>query len=226
MPGVVGVVGVRAGKLDRTVKSLPRAGIRRNLAAARLVDEGMLETAIRVNKLTSIEMVTFYTKAGGSCATCVEGIETVLARTNAAMVADGVIAAEAAFVPGTSESGSGVKRKPQMAKAPAVALSDDFVPLDIFNEELRMAPPRPKLTMVQKLKLVEEAIAEMRPTLKRDGGDCELIDIEDDKVMVRMTGACANCQLSALTVAGIQEKLAAKTSLALKVIPVAGPQRH
>ncbi|MDX2204177.1 MAG: Fe-S cluster assembly protein NifU [Hyphomicrobiaceae bacterium] len=180
------------------------------------VDEHMLETAIRVNKLTTLEMVTFYTKAGGSCATCVEGIETVLARTNAAMAEDGLIAREQAFVAGKGEAG-GVKRKPQLK--PAVELSDDFVPLEVFNDEMRSAPP--KLTMVQKVKLVEEAIGEMRPTLKRDGGDCELVDIDGDRVLVKLTGACTNCQLSSLTVSGIQERLNAKTRLPLKVVPVA-----
>ncbi len=181
------------------------------------VDEHMLETAIRVNKLTTLEMVTFYTKAGGSCATCAEDIEGVLARTNAEMVEAGLLAKEQAFVAGKGESAGGVKRKPQVK--PAVQLSEDFIPLEVFNDELR--PQAPKLTLVQTLRLVEAAIAEMRPTLKRDGGDCELVDIDGDKVFVKMTGACANCQLSALTVSGIQERLAAKTKLPLKVIPVA-----
>ena len=180
------------------------------------VDEHMLETAIRVNKLTTLELVTFYTKAGGSCATCVEGIEGVLARTNAQMVDEGLIAKDQAFVAGTGEAGS-LKRKPQVK--PAVELSDDFIQLEVFNDEMR-APP-PKLTMVQKVKLVEEAIGEMRPTLKRDGGDCELIDIDGDRVLVKLTGACSNCQLSSLTVSGIQERLNAKTKLPLRVVPVA-----
>ena len=37
------------------------------------VDEGMVERAIRVNKLTSMEQVTHFTKAAGSCGTCVGG---------------------------------------------------------------------------------------------------------------------------------------------------------
>ncbi len=185
------------------------------------VDEGMLETAIRVNKLTSLEMVTFYTKAGGSCATCAEAIEAVLARTNAAMVADGTLKAEAAFVPGATADSSGVKRKPQTGKA-KIEVSEDFVALEIFNDEYRAAAlkPKPKLTTLQKIKLVEEVIEEVRPTLKRDGGDCELIDVDGDKVLLKLTGACVNCQLAAMTVNGVQERLIERTGLPLRVIPV------
>ncbi|MCB1484863.1 MAG: Fe-S cluster assembly protein NifU [Hyphomicrobium sp.] len=184
------------------------------------VDEGMLETAIRVNKLTTLEMVTFYTKAGGSCSTCSEAIEEVLAKTNAKMVEEGLLTAEQAFVAGTAES-SDVKRKPQAGKAKVatIEVSDDFVPLEIFNDEYKAAAA-PKLTTVQKVKLVEETLDEVRPFLKKDGGDCELIDVDGDKVMVKLSGACVNCQLASVTVSGIQEKLMKKTGLPLKVVPV------
>ena len=36
------------------------------------VDESMVERVIRINHLTTLEQVTHFTKAGGSCATCVE----------------------------------------------------------------------------------------------------------------------------------------------------------
>ena len=44
------------------------------------IDEAMIEETVRANDLHTIEEVTNYTKAGGGCATCHEGIEDILAR--------------------------------------------------------------------------------------------------------------------------------------------------
>ncbi len=47
---------------------------------------------------------------------------------------------------------------------------------------------------------VEKALAQVRPTLQRDGGDVELVEVtEDGLVRVRLTGACHGCPMSRAT---------------------------
>jgi len=47
---------------------------------------------------------------------------------------------------------------------------------------------------------VRQALEEVRPHLQVDGGDVELVDVEDDgTVKVRLTGACAGCPMSQRT---------------------------
>ena len=56
---------------------------------------------------------------------------------------------------------------------------------------------------------VEAVLDEIRPALRFDGGDVELVDIKDDgTVLVRMIGACSGCGMSVLTLkAGIERAL-------------------
>ena len=46
---------------------------------------------------------------------------------------------------------------------------------------------------------VQKAIDEVRPALQQDGGDVELVDIEDNIVKVRLQGACHGCPMAAMT---------------------------
>jgi Fe-S cluster biogenesis protein NfuA len=46
---------------------------------------------------------------------------------------------------------------------------------------------------------VEEVLAQLRPNLRADGGDIELINVEDGVVTVRPTGACEGCPMRSMT---------------------------
>ncbi len=47
---------------------------------------------------------------------------------------------------------------------------------------------------------VKAAIEDVRPHLQMDGGDVELVDITDDGVVkVKLTGSCAGCPMSQMT---------------------------
>jgi Fe-S cluster biogenesis protein NfuA len=47
--------------------------------------------------------------------------------------------------------------------------------------------------------LVEKALERIRPALNADGGDVELVDIQDGIVKVRLVGACGGCPMSQMT---------------------------
>jgi NifU-like protein len=57
--------------------------------------------------------------------------------------------------------------------------------------------------------LIEETMdREIRPSLKQDGGDIDLVDVEGDKVFVGFRGTCTSCPSSEFTLKGfVQEKL-------------------
>ncbi|WP_026607445.1 NifU family protein [Methylocapsa acidiphila] len=79
---------------------------------------------------------------------------------------------------------------------------------------------------IERRKVIEATIQSIRPNLQRDKGDCELIDVQGDKVFVKMTGACVGCQLSSMTLNGVQAKLVEATGRMIRVIPVGGNLPH
>jgi NifU-like protein len=72
------------------------------------------------------------------------------------------------------------------------------------NASAEDAPP---LSAYQLGKHVEQAMDEhIRPMLKRDGGDAEIVDIKDSAVYVRLAGACAGCAGATTTLKLLVEK--------------------
>ncbi len=57
---------------------------------------------------------------------------------------------------------------------------------------------------------VQEVIDKIRPMLQADGGDVELVDVEDGVVKVRLKGACAGCPMSQMTLKNGIEKFLKK----------------
>ena len=75
--------------------------------------------------------------------------------------------------------------------------------------------PKPrKLTNIQKIRLVEKTLEhEIKPVLRKDGGDIELVDLEGNRVLVKLHGRCSTCAASQVTLkdyvqAKIQELVA------------------
>lgn len=63
-----------------------------------------------------------------------------------------------------------------------------------------------RLTNIQKIKLIEKTLEdEIRPLLKKDGGDIELIDVEGNTVLVKFQEACATCAASRATLKNLVE---------------------
>jgi NifU-like protein len=73
--------------------------------------------------------------------------------------------------------------------------------IPVFIEKAR------RMTALQKIKKIEEVLErEIRPGLKKDGGDIELIDVDGDFVIVSLRGACKSCNKSQTTIKEYVEK--------------------
>lgn len=158
------------------------------------VTQDTLADVIKLNKLTTVEEVTDYTKAGGFCKSCIkEGghehkdiyIVDLLAEINEQRA--------------TEEK----TRKIIEAKGDGTFES---------------------MGLVQKIKAVESILEEyIRPTLKADGGDVELIDIQENDgifdVLIKYQGECMSCSMNTTTtLAGIEDMLKFKLKAPIKVI--------
>jgi len=73
--------------------------------------------------------------------------------------------------------------------------------IDRVNGALVDKPTKPKpLTNIQKIKLIEETLErEIKPALMQDGGDIQLIDVDGNRVVVKLKGRCASCAMSQIT---------------------------
>lgn len=120
------------------------------------VTEKQILNAIKENNLKTVEDVTNYTKAGGSCGHCKEQIQDIL---------------------------------------------NKYYNIETTEE-------KPKLTPTQKILKINNVIEnQIASELRKDGGDIELIDVDinENKVYVKLKGSCSSCKNSTLTLKSFVE---------------------
>lgn len=127
------------------------------------VSEQKIRRLIRENRLTSVEEVTAYSKAGGGCGSCLAQIEDLIA----------AVLAETDATPSEDSRNSKGNSQNQTEPSPAA--------------------PSPLTTLQKIARIQAVLDEEVRPLLLADGGDVELYDLEGDQVWVRLKGSCAAC---------------------------------
>jgi len=143
------------------------------------IDAVLIEETVRANNLSTVEDVINYTKAGGGCSSCHEGIEEILTKVLA--------------------------ERGETFAPHAVVLKEEEKP--------------GKLNNLQRIKRIETILDSIRPQLRRDHGDIELVDVDGKTIYVNMIGACSGCQMEAQTLQGIQTKLMEDLGEFVKVVP-------
>ncbi len=139
------------------------------------VSEEDIARVVTENKLTTVDEVTDYCKAGGACGRCRGEIQKIIDK----------------LVGGKEEA------KPTASSEPA----------------------RP-LSKFQLMKRIDEVLeSEIRPALRRDHGDVELIDIDGSKVVIAFQGMCKGCPSAGVTRRNfIEVKLREMVSPELEVV--------
>lgn len=89
----------------------------------------------------------------------------------------------------------------------------------VKKEAEKIAVVKTPLTNLQRIKKIEQVLESLRPALMADGGDVELVEVIGNTAYVNMTGACNGCQMAAMTIAGIQQRLMEVMGEFIKVVP-------
>lgn len=142
------------------------------------VTEDQIVKVIQENKLTTVEEVTNFTKAGGGCGDCIEDIKEILKATLAG-----------------NPPGSGKQN------------GEASLPVGIVDMRKPKDASAAPLSNVQRMQRVMTVLEEIiRPRLQQDGGDIELVDINGKVVSVALRGMCTSCPSSRLTIEGVVQQ--------------------
>ena len=132
------------------------------------ITEKKIRRAITENDLDTVEQVTNYVKAGGGCGSCLANIEDLILETQ--------------------QSAEAV----QLAAELAIAREQKIQAL-----ESQALDEIPVLTNLQKITMIQTVLdQEIRPILLADGGDVRLHDVDGNRVLVKLQGACGSCASS------------------------------
>ena len=156
-----------------------------------------LKDVIRINKLTTIEQITDYTKAGAFCKSCIkpgghEAKDIYLVDVLADMLAE---------------------REQEKLKTAADASAAGELTFD-------------KMTLVQRIKTIDAVLdSDIRPMLVMDGGNMEIIDIKENlphyDLYIRYLGSCSGCSSGSTgTLFAIESVLQQKIDENLRVLPI------
>lgn len=158
------------------------------------VTQDTLKEVIKLNKLKTVDEITDYTKAGGFCKSCIK--------------------------PG------GHEQKDVYLIDLLAEVNEEIVAEEKTRKiiEAKGDGTFESMGLVQKIKSVESILEQyIRPTLKADGGDVELIDIQEAEgmfeVLIKYQGECMSCSMNTTTtLAGIEDMLKFKLKAPIKVI--------
>ncbi len=162
------------------------------------VSLGTIKEVIKLNDLKTVEEITDYTKAGAFCKSCIKP--------------GGHEEREYYLVDILADTRKEMEEEKLKASADA----------NQNGEEVAFA----NMTLVQKLKAVEEVIDEnIRPMLVMDGGNIEIIDIKEAggniDIYIRYLGACSGCASSATgTLFAIESILKEKLDNSIRILPI------
>ncbi len=76
-----------------------------------------------------------------------------------------------------------------------------------------------KFTNLQRIRVIEETIEKLRPALQADKGDIELVEVDGSTIYVNLTGAGPGCQMAAMTLGGVQQKLIESLGEFVRLVP-------
>jgi len=76
---------------------------------------------------------------------------------------------------------------------------------------------------VQELRIIiETALQEIRPYLEADGGNISLIEVTEDTASVQLEGACLDCSVNKMTLAGVEATIKRHAPQIKHVIEISG----
>ena len=75
------------------------------------------------------------------------------------------------------------------------------------------------MTEAERLDLIAATIAAVRPAIQQDGGDVELVAVENHRVRVRLSGCCTTCASAGQTLGGIRRRLMQVLDGPVMVVP-------